>query len=132
MEDEQEVPKNQETGEIEVNAELEEDNSLPFPNARVVRIMRNTIGREKQIRSEVKKEVNIWLGNVLKKISKEMSNTQYGSVGIADFKRAAKPYDQIDEILKDEARLLTSLEKIRLDSDYVIREMQRFFENLKE
>lgn len=109
----------------------EDDDSLPFPNARVVRIMRNVIGNEKQIRSEVKKEINIWLGDLLKKIAKEMSNTQYGSVGLADFKRATKPYDQIEDILSDEKRLLLSLEKIRMDSDHVIREMERFFESLK-
>jgi hypothetical protein len=109
----------------------EDDDSLPFPNARVVRIMRNVIGSEKQIRSEVKKEMNLWLGDLLKKVAKEMSNTQYGSVGLADFKRATKPYDQIEDILKDEKRLLLSLEKIRMDSDHVIREMERFFESLK-
>lgn len=109
----------------------EEDNGLPFPRARVVSIMRGEIGKAKQIRSEVKDAVNIWLGNLLKKISKEMGNTQYGSVGIADFQRATKPYDIIEDIVKDEKRLLLSLEKIKADSDHVIREMKRFFTVLK-
>lgn len=122
-----ETPKEENTEALED----EDDDSLPFPNARVVRIMRKTIGNDKQIRSSVKKEMNIWLGEMLKKLAKEMSNTQYGSVSLADFKRATKPYDQIDDILKEEERLLLSLEKIKVDSDHVIRDMQRFFDSLK-
>jgi len=122
----------EEDTEEETSEEEEDDDTLPFPNARVVKIMRKTIGTDKQIRSEVKREVNAWLGELLKKISKEMSNTQYGSVSLADFKRATKPYDQIQDILRDEERLLLSLEKIKMDSDHVIREMQRFFESLKD
>ncbi|MBD3263147.1 hypothetical protein GF374_02080 [Candidatus Woesearchaeota archaeon] len=109
----------------------EDDESMPFPKARVVRIIRNEIGGGKQIRSEVKDAVNIWLGDVLKKISREMSNTQYGSVGIADFQRATKPYDMIEDIIKDEKRLLVSIEKLKADSDHIIREMRRFFSTLK-
>ena len=134
MEGEEEVPKNDEDQateekpveniqkeseeeQVETNpdeevSEDEEDDSLPFPNARVVKIIRKVIGKDKQIRSEVKRELNMWLGELLKKIAKEMSNTQYGSVSLADFKRATKPYDQIQNILKDEERLLLSLEKI--------------------
>ena len=37
----------------------------------------------------------------------------------------------IDDILKDEERLLTSLEKIKLDAEFTSREMKRFFEGLK-
>lgn len=133
-EKEQEIEEKKEVEESieEEPSEEEDDDSLPFPNARVVKIMRKTIGTDKQIRSSVKKEMNLWLGDLLKRISKEMSNTQYGSVSLADFKRATKPYDQIEDILKDEERLLLSLEKIRMDSDHVIREMQRFFESLKD
>ncbi|UCD03978.1 MAG: hypothetical protein JSW73_05610 [Candidatus Woesearchaeota archaeon] len=128
----EEKPKELEENIAEEACEEEEDDdTLPFPNARVVKIMRKTIGTDKQIRSSVKKEMNLWLGDLLKRISKEMGNTQYGSVSLADFKRATKPYDQIEDILKDEERLLLSLEKIRMDSDHVIREMQRFFESLK-
>ena len=124
----------QEEQEAPVEAEetaSEDDNGMPFPRARVVSIMRNEIGKAKQIRSEVKEAMNLWLGNLLKKVSREMANTQYGSVGIADFQRATKPYDLIEDIIKDEERLLLSLEKLKADSDHVIREMRRFFSNLK-
>jgi hypothetical protein len=109
----------------------EEDERFPFPRARVVKIMKESIGNNKQIRSEVKDAVNIWLGNLLKKVSKEMGSSMYGSVGIADFQRATRPYDIIDDIIKDEERLLVSVNKLKLDSDHIIRELERFFSTLK-
>ena len=132
MVDEEQMEKEApQEAENEAENTEDEDNGLPFPRARVVSIMRNEIGNAKQIRSEVKEAMNIWLGNLLKKLAKEMANTQYGSVGIADFQRATKPYDMIEDIIKDEKRLLISIEKLRIDSDHIIREMKRFFSTLK-
>ena len=107
-----------------------EGEPLPFPRARVVSIMREEI-KDKIIRSEVKEAMNLWLGNLLKRIAKEMGNTQYGSVGIADFQRATKPYDMIEDIVKDEQRLLITTEKLKADSDHIMRELQRFFAVIK-
>jgi len=109
----------------------EDDEQLPFPRARVVKIMREAIGNQKQIRSEVKDAMNIWLGTTLKRIAREMGNSPYGSVGIADFQRATKPYDTMEEIVKDEERLLVTVNKLKLDSDHIIRELERFFSTLK-
>lgn len=113
------------------NVPEEEDDNMPFPRARIVNLMKARIGNAKQIRSEVKDAVNIWMGDLLQKLSGEMANTQFGSVGMADFNRATKAYDMITDILKDEQRLIVSLEKLKLDADQLIREMQRFFANLK-
>jgi len=113
--------------EVETTAEGE---VLPFPRARVVNLMRAEI-KDKIIRSEVKEAMNFWLGNLLKKLAKEMSNTQYGSVSIADFQRATKPYDMIEDIVKDDQRLLVSVDKLRADADHILRELNRFFSVLK-
>ena len=109
----------------------EDDEGLPFPRARIVNLMRDEIGSGKQIRSEVKEAMNIWLGALLKSISSEMGDTQYGSVGMADFQRATKPYNMINDIIKDEERLIAGLEKLKLDADHLGREMSRFFAVLK-
>ena len=110
--------------------ENEEDDLSPFPRARVVRLMREEI-QDKIIRSEVKDAMNMWLGELTRKIAKEMGSTQYASVSLADFQRATKPYDMIEDIVKDEQRLLMSVQKLREDSDHIIRELNRFFTVLK-
>ncbi len=102
---------------------------LPFPRARVVSIMRSEI-KDKIIRSEVKEAMNFWLGNLLKKLAREMNNSIYGSVSIADFNRATKPYDMIEDIVKDRERIMVSTEKLKQDSDSIKRELARFFETI--
>ena len=109
---------------------VEEDETSPFQRARVVKLLREEI-KDKIIRSEVKEAMNMWLGDVTKKIAKEMGGTQYASVSLADFQRATKPYDMIEDIVKDEQRLLLSVQKLREDSDHIIRELNRFFTVLK-
>ena len=110
--------------------ENEEDDLSPFPKARVVRLMREKI-KDKIIRSEVKDAMNMWLGDITRKVAKEMSATQYASVSLADFQRATKPYDMIEDIVKDEQRLLLTVQKLKEDSDHIIRELNRFFTVLK-
>lgn len=128
-ESEAEEPKMEEPEEAKT-AESEDDGSAPFPRARIVSIMKSEI-KDRQIRSEVKEAMNIWLGALLKRVSKEMGKTQYGSIGIADFQRATKPYDMMEDIVKDEERLMVSLDKLKLDSDAILREMKRFFSVVK-
>ncbi|MBT3582384.1 hypothetical protein HN777_04750 [Candidatus Woesearchaeota archaeon] len=111
--------------------EDQDDDSLPFPRARVVRIIKSEIGNSKQIRSEVKDAINLWLGNLLKRIAREMGDTQFGSVGLADFNRATKPYDMIADLVKDQERLMLACQKLNADSDHINREMSRFFTVLK-
>ncbi|MEM2874246.1 MAG: hypothetical protein QW063_02275 [Candidatus Nanoarchaeia archaeon] len=114
----------------EVPAEAEEDESVPFPRARVMKLIREEI-KDKIIRSEVKEALNMWLGELTRKLAKEMGATQYASVSLADFQRATKPYDMIEDILKDEQRLLLSIQKLREDADHISRELNRFFATLK-
>lgn len=111
--------------------ENEEDSGLPFPRARVLRLMRRSITDGKQIRSEVKDALNIWLGNLVAKLSREMNNSPYGSIGMSDFQRATGPFDQIANLVKDEERLHLSLEKLKVDADQVQRDMRRFFDQIK-
>lgn len=109
----------------------EDDDSLPFPRARIVRIIKEEIGNTKQLRSEVKDAINIWLGTLLKRLAREMGNTQFGSVGIADFQRATKPYDMISDIVKDQERLMLAVQKLNADADHIGRELGRFFEVIR-
>jgi len=109
----------------------EDDDSLPFPRARVVNLMRAHITEGKQIRSEVKDALNAWLGNLLARVAKEMNNSPYGSIGIADFQRATNPYDQISNLVRDEERLHISLEKLKVDADQIQRDMNQFFDKIK-
>ena len=120
----EEVPAAPQT---EIDDDEEDDEGLPFPNARIIRLIREELKSGKQIRGEVKTAINIWLGCLLKRLAKEMDCTQYGSIGIADFQRATKPYDMIQDIVKDRDRLMIALEKMKQDAEQIKRDMNRFF-----
>ena len=107
-----------------------EDDSLPFPNARVVRIIKSEIQSGKQLRGEVKMAVNCWLGETLCKVSKEMDRSPYGSIGIADFNRATRPFEMITHLVKDRNRLVTAIDKLIADADQIKRDLQRFYTDL--
>jgi len=108
----------------------EDDERLAFPTARVVRILRQEIRSGKQIRSEVKSAVNDWLGSTLRKVAREMDKSPYGSIGLADFNRASKPFDMIDHLVKDQVRLMLAIEKLKQDADQIKRDLTRFYTNL--
>lgn len=115
--------------ESESVTELEDD-SLPFPNARVVRMLRDEIQSGKQIRSEVKVALNEWLGNMLRQISREMDNTPYGSIGLVDFHRATRPFDSMTSLVKDKERIILAVDKLMADADQIKRDLHRFYSNI--
>ncbi|MCK5233546.1 MAG: hypothetical protein KAJ91_01895 [Candidatus Aenigmarchaeota archaeon] len=125
----QEEPVNEdaETTEPEVQ-EIDEvqDESLPFPNAVVVRqIKKGAPG--KMISSKVKVASNQFLGEVVRSIAKEMNTTRYSMVEMDDFLRATKPYRFANELDKEKERVVEELERMRSDIDSLIREFQRKF-----
>ena len=112
----------------EISEEM--DNSLAFPTARVVRILRQEIRSGKQIRSEVKSAANDWLGGALRKVARDMDRSPYGSIGLADFQRAIKPFEMINHLVKDQERIMLAIEKLKHDADQIKRDLLRFYTNL--
>ena len=107
-----------------------EDERLAFPTARVVRILRQEIRSGKQIRSEVKCAANDWMGSALRRVAREMDKSPYGSIGLADFNRAVRPFEMIDHLVKDQERIMLAIEKLKHDADQIKRDLLRFYSNL--
>jgi len=130
--DEDELTSTEDSGlePIDTIIEDEEDESMPFPNARVVRLLREEIQSGKQIRGEVKVAVNEWLGSTLRRVSREMDGSPYGSICLADFNRATRPFDMINHLVKDRDRLMLAVDKLIADADQIKRDIQRFYTGL--
>lgn len=112
------------------NFEEEDDDSLPFPNARVVRMIRGELQSGKQLRGEVKNAANMWLGEMISKVAKEMDNSPYGSIGLADFNRAIRPFEMIDHLVKDRNHIVIAIDKLIADADKIKRDLRRFYTDL--
>jgi hypothetical protein len=110
-------------GEDEVDAELEE--KLPFPTARVVRLIKENLKKEHQIKSEVKVSANILLGEILKDIAQQMDEEEYFTLSLEHFNRAAKKYREVDLQLKRIENIRKMLEKQRADLEEKIMQIEQ-------
>ncbi|MDD3975821.1 MAG: hypothetical protein PHN22_01480 [Candidatus ainarchaeum sp.] len=105
----------------------EDDDKLPFPNARVVRLMRESLDSHKQIKSIVKKEMNIFLGRLVETICKKMNEFDYSYVDYGMFKQATETFENIQTIELEKIRIIKALEKIKADCDVLVNDVERKF-----
>lgn len=102
------------------------DESLPFPNATVVRHIKQ-YAPNKMISSKVKLALNHFLGDVVKVVAKDMGKTRYSMIEMDDFQRATKPYTVAEDLEFEKQRIVAQLEKTKMDIEGLIRDFNRKF-----
>lgn len=110
-------------GEEEIDAALEE--KLPFPTARVVRLIKENLKKEHQIKSEVKVAANVLVGEILKDIAKQMDEEEYFTLSMEHFNKAAKKYREVDLQLKRIENIRKMLEKQKADLEEKIMQIEK-------
>lgn len=113
--------------QIDAVAETEEDaesENLPFPNARVVRIIKANLKNPHQVKSDVKLAANEMLGEILTDISQRMNEEEYFTLSIEHFNKAARKYREIGLQQKRINRIKKVLEKQRAELDEIIAEIE--------
>src|SRR3989344_2561206 len=108
---------------ITVNAE--ENDSLPFPKATIVNMLRSFLSPGKQIKGQVKREMNIWLGKMVERIAKKMDSQPYSYVDGAMLREAVETYEAVQEIEKERERLIKQMEAVKAACDVLISEVDR-------
>lgn len=108
--------------EEEVAAEEEE--KLPFPNARVVKIIRENFKNEHIIKRDVKVGANVLLGEILADISRSMDQQPYSTLSVEHFNAAARKYKEIALQQKRIHRIKKLVEKQRAELDEVVTELE--------
>ena len=125
----EEIVKQEE--EAAQNVENEEgqidEAKLPFPRATVVNMMRKFLSPGKQIKGQVKDEMNIWLGKVVERVSKKLDANPYSYVDGAMLRDAVEPYENLQDIEKEKERIIKQLESIKAACDVLILEVDRKF-----
>ena len=101
----------------------EEDEKLPFPTARVVRIIKENMTKPHQIRAEVKIAANEFLGEILTDIASEMDKEEIFTLNTEHFNKAVKKYKMIEYQQKRIERVKKLLEKQRAEIDEVVTEI---------
>ncbi len=105
-------------------AEDAESPSLPFPNARVVKIIKENLKREHQIKRDVKVGANELAGQIIADVAQSMDNEEYFTLSIEHFNKAARKYREIHLNQKRIMRIKKVLEKQRAEIDEIIAEIE--------
>ncbi|MCK4883337.1 MAG: hypothetical protein KAS30_00570, partial [Candidatus Diapherotrites archaeon] len=116
------------TEEKIVEEEVENDrDDLPFPKATIVNMLRKHLSSGKQIKGQVKDEMNLWLGKMVERIAKKMDSHPYAYVDGGMLRDAIEPYETVQEIELEKERIVKQLESIKAACDILISEVDRKF-----
>ncbi len=116
-----------ETAMEETDEQLVDESKLPFPRATIVNMLRKNLTPGKQIKGQVKDEMNIWLGKMVERIAKKMDAHPYTYVDGSMFRESVEPYENIQDIEKEKERIIKQLESIKAACDVLILEVDRKF-----
>ncbi len=111
-----------ETGEL--SDEEAESEHMPFPNARVVKIIKQNLKNPHQIKRDVKLAANTLLGEILGSIAQSMNDEEYFTLSIEHFNKAARKYKEISLNEKRIRRIKKVLEKQRAELDEIVAEIE--------
>ncbi len=104
-----------------------DDSRLPFPRATIVNMLRKHLTQGKQIKGQVKNEMNLWLGKMVERIAQKMNQYPYTYVDGSMLREAIEPYENIQDIEKEKERIIKQLESIKAACDVLILEVDRKF-----
>lgn len=120
---EEQVPA-EEIESDEMSEEEAESEHLPFPNARVVKIIKQNMKNPHQIKRDVKLAANVLLGEILGDIAQSMNDEEYFTLSIEHFNKAARKFKQIALNEKRIRRIKKVLEKQRAELDEIVAEIE--------
>ena len=125
--EEKEEPIEKELEQMEESGEEMPEEKLPFPRATVVNRMRLHLDNGKQIKGQVKDEINIWLGKMVERVTKKMNEHPYSYVDGGMLREAIEPYENVQDIENEKKRIIMQLESIKAACDVLINEVDRKF-----
>ncbi|MDD5148340.1 MAG: hypothetical protein PHH08_02650 [Candidatus ainarchaeum sp.] len=113
--------------EMEESGEEIPEDKLPFPRATIVNMLRKNLSKGKQIKGQVKDEMNVWLGKMVERIAKKMDTHPYTYVDGGMLREAIEPYETVQDIEKEKERIIKQLESVKAACDVLINEVDRKF-----
>ncbi|MBN1940893.1 MAG: hypothetical protein JW772_01790 [Candidatus Diapherotrites archaeon] len=113
--------------EIEESGEEIPEDKLPFPRATIVNMLRKNLSKGKQIKGQVKDEMNVWLGKMVERIAQKMDSHPYTYVDGGMLREAIEPYETVQDIEKEKERIIKQLEAVKAACDVLINEVDRKF-----
>ena len=115
----------QEIQKINGTEEDVDESKLPFPNAPIIRVMREEIENDKIISKRVKEEMNKWLAEICRDVSRELNKSPYKKIEGDDFSNAIAKYGQFDELHREKEKIKRGLQRVIEDVNEQISDLER-------
>jgi len=104
-----------------------EGEKLPFPKATITNKLRENLDEGKTIKGPVKKGLNVWMGNMVERVSKKMDQYPYAYIDRSMFKDAIEPYDTVGEIEDEKVRIIQQMEAMKTGCDILLSESKEVY-----
>lgn len=104
-----------------------ESDEMPFPKATITNKLRKYLDERKTIKGPVKRGLNVWLGNLVERVSKKMDSYPYPYIDRSMFKESIEAYEAVGEIELEKERIIQQMESMRTVCDLLIMEIERKF-----
>lgn len=98
---------------------------LPFARAEIVRLMKENLSEDRQIRERVKVEMNKFLYSIMADICRELDKYPYTTIDYEMFKECIYPYTNIKHINQERMRILAHLNAIKSDCDALSMDVEK-------
>ena len=102
-----------------------EKEDLPFARAEILRLMKENLSEDKQIRERVKVEMNKFLYSILVDVCKELDKYPYTTIDYEMLRECIYPYTNIKNINQEKMRILAHLNAIKSDCDALTMDVQK-------
>ena len=102
-----------------------EKEDLPFARAEILRLMKENLSEDKQIRERVKVEMNKFLYSILVDVCKELDKYPYTTIDYEMLRECIYPYTNIKNINQEKMRILAHLNAIKSDCDALTLDVQK-------
>ena len=102
-----------------------EKEELPFARAEVLRLMKENLSSDKQIRERVKVEMNKFLYSIVEEVCRELDKYPYVTIDYEMFKECIYPYTNSKQINQERMRILAHLNAIKSDCDALSMDVEK-------
>ena len=107
------------------NLEENQEEKLPFAKAEIIRLMKENLSPDRQIKERVKVEMNNFLYGIMVDVCHELEKYPYATIDYEMFKECIYPYTNIKQINQERMRILMHLNAIKSDCDALAMDVEK-------
>ena len=110
---------------LDKGLEENKEEKLPFAKAEIIRLMKENLSEDRQIKERVKVEMNNFLYGILVDVCRELEKYPYATIDYEMFKECIYPYTNIKQINQERMRILMHLNAIKSDCDALAMDVEK-------